>query len=346
MSQQLEQENPSQDLLNLRQVLGQRLVAARKNAGFDQRQMAEAAHVLFEYIVALEAGEYEALPDSAFCRAYIKNYARACAVSSADLLDDFALAWPKAEVLQSANKNNHTQALAKSVSNDKTPWLIGLGLLLMVLLYAVYSGQQDDNTTEIPAVDTEIDNFELVADSEISGAKLLTDEQTKVQIDIETSPETSSSAPSVAAAPESLPVPVVEVDKPEIETPVFEPAVPEVEAGKIVEVAEPEQSAAVSPVVISRESNADSKIITVDADGNDVIEMQFTEECWVEVRNAQERLVYGDLNNPNQTLIIKGDGPFKVLLGYAPGVSMKYNGEVVAIKPHVRNRSARLALGR
>lgn len=339
MSQPL-QENPNQDLFTLRQVLGQRLVAARKTAGFDQRQMAEAAHVLFEYIVALETGEYEALPDPAFCRAYIKNYARACAVSSADLLDDFALAWPKAEVAQSANKNNQGQALAKSVSNDKTPWLIGLGLLLLVLVYAVYSGRQDEISLEVPAADSDIDNFELVADSEISGAKVQTANQVMAATAAEDSLPASGDIATAAAAEISSDLVPASVPARVIENAVS------VEVEQDEQVAPAKQLAAVDPIVISRVSNADSKTITVDTDGNDTIEMQFTEECWVEVHNAQERLVYGDLNNSDQTLIIKGRGPFKVLLGYAPGVSMKYNGQVVAITPHVSNRSARLALGR
>jgi len=40
-----------------------------------------------------------------------------------------------------------------------------------------------------------------------------------------------------------------------------------------------------------------------------------------------------------------GQAPFRVLLGYAPGVQMSFNGETVVLAPHTRNNVATLVLG-
>jgi hypothetical protein len=52
------------------------------------------------------------------------------------------------------------------------------------------------------------------------------------------------------------------------------------------------------------------------------------------------------LKHADDRLQIEGRGPFKVLLGYAPGVEMAYNGAPVKVDaPPVGNRSTRLIVG-
>ena len=48
---------------------------------------------------------------------------------------------------------------------------------------------------------------------------------------------------------------------------------------------------------------------------------------------------------PEEVLRLVGQGPFRILLGYAPGVQMQYNGETVSLLAHTRNNVASLVLG-
>jgi cytoskeleton protein RodZ len=80
-------------------------------------------------------------------------------------------------------------------------------------------------------------------------------------------------------------------------------------------------------------------------DGDDRLSLKFTEECWVEIKNPQGRVLYGGLGTPGQTLDFVGRGPFHILLGYAPGASLRFNFETVALAPHTRQDVASLVLG-
>ncbi len=79
--------------------------------------------------------------------------------------------------------------------------------------------------------------------------------------------------------------------------------------------------------------------------GDDEMWFQFTEDCWVEIKNTDGANLYSDLSRAGQDLRLVGQGPFRILLGYAPGVQMQYNGEVVSLMAHTRNNVASLVLG-
>jgi len=79
--------------------------------------------------------------------------------------------------------------------------------------------------------------------------------------------------------------------------------------------------------------------------GDDQLRFVFSEDCWVEVRSATGRNLFSDLGRSGSTLSLVGEGPFRILLGYAPGAEVAFNGEQVALAPHTRNNVATLVLG-
>lgn len=77
----------------------------------------------------------------------------------------------------------------------------------------------------------------------------------------------------------------------------------------------------------------------------DELEFLFSDDCWVEVRGGEGELLHMDLARAGDALNVTGDAPFSIVLGYAPGVRLTYNGDAVALGPHTRNRKAELVLG-
>lgn len=57
----------------------------------------------------------------------------------------------------------------------------------------------------------------------------------------------------------------------------------------------------------------------------------FTADCWVEVFDGEGQRIYAALQKTDQTLALTGKPPFRISLGYAPGVELSYNGEPVNI---------------
>lgn len=61
------------------------------------------------------------------------------------------------------------------------------------------------------------------------------------------------------------------------------------------------------------------------------LSFQFSADCWVEVYDGDNQKIYSALKKAQQRLELQGKPPFRVTLGYAPGVSLSYNGQPVSI---------------
>jgi len=88
------------------------------------------------------------------------------------------------------------------------------------------------------------------------------------------------------------------------------------------------------------------RIIEVRSEGNDVLQISFTGESWVEVNDADQRLIYRDLRESGDILEVTGRAPFNILLGDAPLTSLRLNGATVDVSDDIRiDNSARLTVG-
>ena len=74
------------------------------------------------------------------------------------------------------------------------------------------------------------------------------------------------------------------------------------------------------------------------------IELVFQGESWVEIRDADGRVVFSQLNPPGTTRKVEGAAPFSVVIGNAAGVKLRYNDADVDLAPFTRTDVARLTL--
>lgn len=75
------------------------------------------------------------------------------------------------------------------------------------------------------------------------------------------------------------------------------------------------------------------------------LNFQFSADCWVEIEDGDGRLIYSSLQKAQESLQLSGKPPFRVTLGYAPGVVLSYNGKPVEIDADNAN-IAKLILGK
>jgi len=102
----------------------------------------------------------------------------------------------------------------------------------------------------------------------------------------------------------------------------------------------PDTKSEIAPA--AAENNANSTATVVDIDK---LSLRFSADCWIEIKDRDNKLIVATLKHADEKLQIEGHGPFKVLLGYAPGVSMAYNGTPVKVDAAEGNRSTRLIVG-
>src|SRR5215470_5842183 len=74
------------------------------------------------------------------------------------------------------------------------------------------------------------------------------------------------------------------------------------------------------------------------------IELVFQGESWVEIRDAEGRVVLSQLNSAGTTRKVEGAAPFSVVIGNAAGVKLRYNDADVDLAPFTRTDVARLTL--
>jgi len=78
---------------------------------------------------------------------------------------------------------------------------------------------------------------------------------------------------------------------------------------------------------------------------NVVIELQFIEESWVEVVDADGLVLVNKIMTAGKKLVLSGRPPLAVLLGHAAGVTVKYNDEKIDIEANIKADVARFSLG-
>ena len=71
------------------------------------------------------------------------------------------------------------------------------------------------------------------------------------------------------------------------------------------------------------------------------------EDCWLMIRDADERLIYRDLAAAGTVLELAAEPPIRIVAGYASGIEIEYDGEPFDLSPYVEQDTgtARFRLG-
>ncbi len=95
---------------------------------------------------------------------------------------------------------------------------------------------------------------------------------------------------------------------------------------------------------------ADSELVTAadsvaSIEPGEPLQFVFSGECWLEVRNGEDELIYADLRQAGDVLSLDGVPPFSVLIGDARYVELRYQGEPVVVQPRPGRIVARVVVG-
>lgn len=85
--------------------------------------------------------------------------------------------------------------------------------------------------------------------------------------------------------------------------------------------------------------------VSLESDGDDLLEVHFLGDSWVEVDNSNSTRLYNDMLGVGDDLKIKGSAPFNVLFGDANVVEVIFNAAQVDLSARIRSdNSARVIL--
>ncbi len=291
--------------------VGSQLRKARESRQLSQMDVAEQLYLEESTVSALEKDDYAALPESIFVKGYIRNYSRLVGLNPEALIK-----------LYENSEGQHSLPVLKSVCKTKDKvseqhvlprWqILSLGALGLVLLLSVYFFNSSELTEK--TVTTEV--LEKGVDIALSD-----DEETTLLEEV----IQSSEAPEIQQSKEST---------------VNHGSNVKVEALEAVETIE------AAPVVSHTES---AKEVTHEeplVKGHATMKLNFIRDSWVEISDATGQRLYFDLAKDGDELNLSGVAPFDVLLGYAIGVTIQYNGEPFDLMPYIRGKMARFTLGK
>ena len=89
-----------------------------------------------------------------------------------------------------------------------------------------------------------------------------------------------------------------------------------------------------------------ARVINVDAGGEDVVQIIFKGNSFVEVDDGNDKQIYSDTQKAGDVVLINGSAPFEILLGDASTTELRLNGSRVDFSSSIRiDNSARLTIG-
>jgi len=296
---------------------GSVLRAEREALGVTIREVSETLNLSMAVVEALEADDQSRLPGPVFARGYLRAYARLLELEPEPLLAQY----PDSAAASAASTPTPAEpTLREWVRRRPGIVLGGATLLLATALALIVLWLMSNDVSESAAAD-EVGSAPAAADPGFSGGSGMGVDgaMPAVSGDRPFDPDASASNQSVAAADQG----------PAGQSDVVDPA------GSSQALAEPGLEAPADDVGRQR----------LTALGDDLLAFRFSEDCWLEVRSASGVTLYSYLGRSGSALELVGAAPFRILLGYAPGAQLSFNGETVPLGPHTRNNVATLVLG-
>lgn len=299
--------------------IGQQLAAARQAKGLSTAEVAEKLKLTARQIEALEAEEYERLPAAVFVRGFVRNYARLVGLAPEALVP--SLGGPQAAT-------ETITAPSEGVTISSSPikrWMIYLAagftlfLVLVALLYNWLSqGEktllvEDPAMLGVPAPATPPETPSTLAPS------------TPPQPGAEPSGMPPDATPA-AIPPSAVPAPTSQT--PTTPTPPTPPAPVKPPPAPAAPVAAP------SPPPVPNAANAS---------GSGVVRLTARDESWIEVVDANGKRMSQQLPG-GATASLRGVPPFKITIGNAIGMQLRYNEQLIDLQPFTGDKVARLTL--
>ncbi|MCW8927811.1 MAG: DUF4115 domain-containing protein [Gammaproteobacteria bacterium] len=325
MSDSKEEELQQEQEAQTQQPLpGRRLAEARESAGISRAEVAAQMRINERMVASLEEDDYEAFPSAAYVSGYLRSYARILGLPEAEFVKPLSSRTEAPAIVSTIGRKEQVSSRALPVR--LVTYLLA-GVVLVSLVMWLYT--QRDAPVTFTGGPQDVAEEEGV---DGSGPSL--------------SVEPENMSPDEAKEPE---IPGSDDDALEAEPDVAEPDEPVVKDAPVSAVDNRPAETEPAPREVQSEETAAQQQSTAPltaATPVSRLELRYQEKSWTEVSdNAGRRLAYG-LIKANQTLVLTGEAPFRVFLGYAPGVTVYYNDELFDHSPFQRRDVARFRVGR
>ncbi|MBY8038121.1 DUF4115 domain-containing protein [Vibrio fluvialis] len=285
---------------------GTLLKEKREALGLTQKQVADRLRLRVTIIQNIEENNFDSDLVATFTRGYLRSYAKAVGLAEHLVLDAFE------ESVTPEPQEQTMQSFSKKTKREKhdsrimtITWFI---LLVIIGMSSLWWWQNNEQDTLKPDQGNEA--VSAVADQAAAPA---TEE---VQPEFNTIEPTQAEAQSDAQPSEE---PTGD------EMAMEDPAPAQEEA-----VVEPQTTPAAPAAA--------------EATSGDLLTMNFSSDCWVQVKDATGKTLSTGIKKAGETLNLRGQKPLQVILGAPEGVSVTFASEPVDLSGYTSGKVARFTL--
>ena len=363
--------------------VGATLRTARETAGYSVADVAEQMCLSPHNIEDLEAERFERFPVAVFLRGYLTSYARLLGVAPEPLLEAYDRQGFGPPQLYSAGTVQE-KARGSELTVTITTLSVIAALIVLALLWwqeqwgGTGGTRAPDPVAEQPAEPGpapggeegpgEPDSTSTAASGAAGDASApgpvggeISDSTEGSALPGSPTSETRAVSPLVAAeAPAGDGVPSDESAVP-VPVPVPVPG----EDGPVASIADSGESTPPPPETIPSSPSEETAVATTEAAASPPLSatgsttgrtgdtapvslvIRVREDCWLMVRDVDDRLIYRDLATAGEVLGLSGAPPIRIVAGYARGIEVEYNGESFDLSPFIEQDTgtARFRLG-
>ena len=322
-------------------TVGERLRLAREAKKITISEVVAQLRLTKENIVYLESDHWDKLHGRPYARGYFSSYVNFLGLPHDEMLALFNMEYTSTEPSIDGFKRSEDN----KQNGTGSGWFKSL-LLIIALAAAGWFGYQywlemqekiqpADAVTDLisPGLDNEQAINDSFSTSIVEPLPAIESEQITFA---EPEPAEIAEAPAVEEQ-------VIEQQADEVEVLVTNGLV-DTDVQAVIEEAE-----LVLPVSQNELERVDTSVVNSDepeiAPEIKMLVMQFAEDCWVEIKDRNNKKLLHKIVLADETVDITGKWPLQVLLGNASAVTVAYNNAEFDLASHIRSNVARFSVG-
>ncbi|HCH49712.1 MAG TPA: cytoskeleton protein RodZ [Proteus sp.] len=288
---------------------GQLLRQARERVGLTQQTVADRLCLKLSTVREIETDDVSSDIAPTFLRGYMRSYAKLVGVPESEILGFINQQAPAKQIRVTTTQN---YSLGKR-HKKREGWLMKITWVILIVMVAFvgvwwWQGHQADQQELVSMASQNIEKNNSQESSNTINSPLASLDNTPVS-------EGENLQESDSAIVNNLPNKVVE------STPAEATSTAEVKTVPLP----------VSPLTTSTTSRAHATDETASATAAvaDQLVIMFDGECWLEIRNAQNKVLFNGIKKAGERLEFNGEQPYKLKIG-APSVTrLQFNGESI-----------------
>lgn len=309
MTAETNNETPVEESVDLL-TPGGFLQKEREEQKLNEKEVATKLRITRSKLAALETDSYDQFPGETFIKGYLRAYSRLLKLDEDAVLQryfDYVSAHSEVSQLITPSRPQGVVS-AMAVERMKTPIspLVWVGFIALLAIVVVWLALQDSAST-------------ANVDETVSVAEQVGQADTKTQVEGALDAEDLATE-SAQADPVAQPDQMVAADN------VIQPSAPE--------------------IVETKRAAADVQAAgALELRAPDRLELQFADECWVEISDANGDVLATELQAAGSAITLQGKAPFNVMLGNVKAATLALNGQSVEVTPKGNNRALRFVVG-